>query len=128
MTGMLESIKQVTSSPALRETVNNSEKTRAQVDRTLDTVQKTLNTMNSRVPQLSDSFQKTSRAADAAATQARLTLDTVQTTIEPNSPVNYQVLQTLQDVSAAARSIKQLTDYLQRNPSAIIRGRDIGQD
>ncbi len=128
MTGMLESIKQVTSSPSLREAVNNSEKTRVQVDRTLDTVQQTLDTMKSRVPKLSDSLQKTSVAADAAIDQARLTLDTVQTTIEPNSPLNYQALQTLQDVSAAARSIKQLTDYLQRNPSAIIRGRDLGQD
>jgi len=51
----------------------------------------------------------------------------VNTTIEPNSPVNYQVVQTLQDVSAAARSIKELADYIQRNPSAIIRGRDISQ-
>ncbi len=73
-------------------------------------------------------MQKTSRAADAAAKQARLTLGAVQTAIEPNSPVNYQVLQTLQDVSAAAHSIKELADYLQRNPSAIVRGRDLSQD
>jgi paraquat-inducible protein B len=73
-------------------------------------------------------LQKTSLSADAAAKQARLTLGTVQMAIEPNSPINYQVLQTLQDVSAAAHSIKELTDYLQRNPSAIIRGRDLSQD
>jgi paraquat-inducible protein B len=128
MTGMMDSIRQVTSSPALREVVANSEKTRVQLDRTLAGVQQTLATMNSQVPMLSDSLQKTSVAADAAAKQARLTLGTVQTTIEPNSPVNYQVLQTLQDVSAAARSIKELADYLQRNPSAIVRGRDFSQD
>jgi len=72
MTGMLESIKQITASPGLRETVNNSEKTREQVDRTLAVVQQTLNTMNSKVPQLSDSLQKTSLSADAAAKQAQL--------------------------------------------------------
>ena len=55
-------------------------------------------------------------------------LGTVQTTIEPNSPINYQALQTLQDVSAAAHSVKELADYLQRNPSAIVRGRDFSQD
>src|SRR5208282_4510557 len=34
MTGMMDSIRQVTSSPALREVVANSEKTRVQLDRT----------------------------------------------------------------------------------------------
>ena len=128
MTAMLDSIRQITTSPALREVVANSEKTRVQLDRTLAGAQQTLSTMNSQLPGLSNSLQKTSVAADAAAKQARLTLGTVQTTIEPNSPVNYQVLQTLQDVSAAARSIKELADYLQRNPSAIVRGRDFSQD
>ena len=128
MTGMLDSIRQITSSPALREAVANSEKTREQLDRTLAGAQQTLSTVNSQVPPLSDSLQKTSVSADAAAKQARLTLGTVQTTIEPNSPVNYQVLQTLQDVSAAAHSVKELADYLQRNPSAIVRGRDFSQD
>jgi len=128
MTGMLESIRQITNSPGLKEAIANSEKTREQLDHTLAGAQQTLNTMNSQVPPLSNSLQKTSLSADAAAKQARLTLGTVQMAIEPNSPINYQVLQTLQDVSAAAHSIKELTDYLQRNPSAIIRGRDLSQD
>jgi paraquat-inducible protein B len=128
MTGMLDSIRQITTSPALREVVANSEKTRQQLDRTLAGAQQTLATVNGQVPPLSDSLQKTSAATDAAVKQARLTLGTVQTTIQPNSPINYQALQTLQDVSAAAHSIKELADYLQRNPSAIVRGRDFSQD
>src|SRR5271154_5384805 len=110
MTAMLESIKDITNSPALKQVVDNSEKTREQLDRTLA------------------GAQQTPTSADAAAKQATITLGTVQTTIEPNSPINYQALQTLQDVSAAAHSIKELADYLQRNPSAIVRGRDFSQD
>jgi paraquat-inducible protein B len=128
MTGMLESVKQITTSPALRQAINNSEKTREQLDRALSTAHETLSTVNRQVVPLSDSLEKTSTSADAAAKQVRLTLGTVQTTIEPNSPINYQAVQTLQDVSAAARSIKELADYLQRNPSAIVRGRDYSQD
>ena len=128
MTGMLDSIRQITNSPSLREAINNSEKTREQLDHTLAGAQQTLNTVNGQVRPLSDSLQKTSNSADAAVKQARITLGTVQTTIEPNSPINYQALQTLQDVSAAAHSIKELADYLQRNPSAIVRGRDFSQD
>ncbi len=125
---MMSSLRQITGSPALKEVMANSEKTREQLDRTLAGAQQTFSTVNRQVPPLSDSLQKTSLATDAAVKQARLTFGTVQTEIEPNSPVNYQVLQTLQDVSAAARSIKELSDYLQRNPSAIVRGRDLSQD
>ncbi len=128
MTGMLDSIRQITTAPALREVVNNSEKTREQLDHTLAGAQQTFSTVNGQVLPLSASLQKTSGSADAAAKQFRLTLGTVQTTIEPNSPINYQALQTLQDVSAAAHSVKELADYLQRNPSAIVRGRDFSQD
>ncbi|HXN13523.1 MAG TPA: MlaD family protein [Candidatus Acidoferrales bacterium] len=128
MTGMLDSIRQITTSPSLREAINNSEQTREQLDHALASTQAALNTVNRQMPPLSVSIQKTSGSADAAAKQATLTLGTVQTTIEPNSPINYQALQTLQDVSAAAHSIKELADYLQRNPSAIVRGRDFSQD
>ena len=128
MTGMLDSIRQIANSPSLKQAIDNSEKTREQLDNALASAQQTLNNVNSQVPPLSDSLQKTSSSADAAAKQATITLGTVNTTIEPNSPMNYQALQTLQDVSAAAHSIKELADYLQRNPSAIVRGRDFSQD
>jgi paraquat-inducible protein B len=74
-----------------------------------------------------DSIRPVSSSFDAAAKQATNTLGTVQTAIEPGSPVNYQILQALHDVSAAARSIKELADFLQRNPSTVIRGRDLNQ-
>jgi len=124
----LDAVRQIAASPSLKEAVNNSEKTREQLDHALAGAQETLNTVNRQVPPLSNSLQKTSLSADAAAKQATATLGTVQTTIEPNSPINYQAVQTLQDVSAAAHSIKELADYLQRNPSAIVRGRDFSQD
>ena len=97
MTGMLESVRQITNSPSLKEAINHSEETRQQLDHTLAGAQQTLGTVNGQVRPLSDWIQKTSSSADAAAKQATKTLGTVQTTIEPNSPINYQALQTLQE-------------------------------
>jgi paraquat-inducible protein B len=128
MTGTLDSIKQIAMSPELKVAISNSEKTRAQFSQTLGSARQTLDTLDTQIRPLSSSLQQTSLATDAAVKQAAVTLGAVQTTIEPGSPVNYQIVQTLQDVSAAARSIKELADYLQRNPSAIIRGRDITQE
>ena len=128
MTQTLDSIRQIATSPELKQVIANSEKTRQQLNNTLSSAQQTFSNVNTQVRPLSDSLRKTSTSADAAVKQAKITLGTVNTTIEPGSPVNYQIVQTLQDVSAAARSIKELTDYLQRNPSALVRGRDVSQD
>jgi paraquat-inducible protein B len=38
----------------------------------------------------------------------------------------YQLTRTLQEVSAAARSVRLLTGYLERNPSAVLVGRPTG--
>jgi paraquat-inducible protein B len=128
MTGTLDSIKQIASSPELKTAISNSEKTREQFSKTLGSARQTLDTLDGQIKPLSSSLQKTSLSTDAAVKQATVTLGTVNTTIEPGSPVNYQVVQTLQDVSAAARSIKELADYIQRNPGALLRGRDISQE
>ena len=105
MTGMLESIKEITTRPRSskwstirRRRANNSTNFRR---RAADSQHR-----ECQVPPLSKSLQKTSGSADASAKQAALTLGTVQTTIEPSSPINYQALQTLQDVSAAVHSIR----------------------
>jgi len=42
MTEMLDSVRQITNSPSLREAINNSEKTRQQLDHTLAGAQQTL--------------------------------------------------------------------------------------
>jgi paraquat-inducible protein B len=128
MNSTLASIRQIATSPELKQAIANTEKTRKQLDRTLGTAQKTLDSANDQIRPLSQDLQRTSVSADAAAKQMKVTLGTMQTTIEPNSPINYQILATLQDVSAAARSVKELADYLQRNPSAIVRGRDLTQE
>jgi paraquat-inducible protein B len=39
------------------------------------------------------------------------------------SPLMYELTRTLQEVSAAARSVRMLTGYMERNPSAVIFGR-----
>ena len=43
--------------------------------------------------------------------------------IEPESPLAYQLTQTLQDLSSAAIAVHELADMLQRNPSVLVRGR-----
>ncbi|MDO8430951.1 MAG: MlaD family protein [Candidatus Binatus sp.] len=124
----LDSIKQIMTTPQLKVAVSNLENTRAQLGQTMGSVRQTFDNVDTRVGPLSTSLQKTSDSTDLAVQQARVTLGTVNTTIQPGSPLNYQALQTLQDVSAAAHSIKELADYIKLNPNALLRGRDSSQE
>jgi paraquat-inducible protein B len=62
----------------------------------------------------------------AAANEVEQATKTLHTLIEPGSPVEVKLTQALDDVSAAARSLRILADSLDREPSSIVRGKDYG--
>ena len=57
--------------------------------------------------------------AEQALKSARQTLELV----EPGSPMTVDLANTLESLSAAARSISELADYLQRHPEALLYGK-----
>jgi len=79
--------------------------------------------VDAKVGPLGDSLTNTSKQAGEALKQMQITLARVQHSVEPQSPLNYQVMQTLADLSAAANSVQELSEMLRRNPSALVRGR-----
>ncbi len=79
--------------------------------------------MGNEIGPLGDSLTQSSKQAGEALKQMQVTLGRVQRVIEPESPIAYQLTQTLQDLSSAAVAVHELADMLQRNPSALVRGR-----
>lgn len=61
--------------------------------------------------------------AQSALSEARLTLQTAREALSPDSPLRYDLETTLRELSAAARSIRLLAEYLESNPNALIYGR-----
>jgi paraquat-inducible protein B len=66
---------------------------------------------------------KTVETARAALEQAQRTLATTQEVIEERSPLQFQIRTTLQEVSGAARAVRNLSDYLERHPEAVLFGK-----
>src|SRR6266481_2035144 len=73
VTGPLDSIKQIASSPELKTAISHSEKTREQLTQTLGSARQTLDTLDTQIKPLSSSLQKTSLSTDAAVKQATVT-------------------------------------------------------
>ena len=55
--------------------------------------------------------------------QAENTLVTIQDTLKNDSPLQQDLQQALREFTKAARSIKTLTDYLERHPESLIQGK-----
>ena len=79
--------------------------------------------MGNEIGPIGKSLTQSSKQAGAALKQMQVTLARVQRVIEPESPIAYQLTQTLQDLSSAATAVRELADLLQRNPSVLVRGR-----
>jgi paraquat-inducible protein B len=60
--------------------------------------------------------EETMKRAEAAVAN-------IETLTDLDSTVNYELVRGLKDVSSAARSLRSLTDYLERNPRAPIFGK-----
>ena len=62
-------------------------------------------------------------SAESAANQAAQTMESIDSMLGENSTLRFQLERVLQELTAAARSIRGFADMLDRDPSAIIRGR-----
>ena len=60
-------------------------------------------------------------------TADRVLKNTDETLLGTDAPRQLELRNALQEVSRAARSFRVLTDYLERNPSSLIRGKEAGK-
>jgi paraquat-inducible protein B len=68
-------------------------------------------------------LETTLKRLDQTLGSVELSLGSFNTLVDPRAPFVYQMTSTLADLSAAARSVRELADYLERNPSAVFTGR-----
>jgi paraquat-inducible protein B len=86
-------------------------------------VSKLTRNVDGRVPEVTTSVTDMAKSARNALEQAQQTLASMNDAIEPNSPVRYEMVKALRDLSDTARALRALADYLERYPNAVIFGR-----
>jgi len=70
------------------------------------------------------------KTVNEASNQADRTLKSIENVVGENSITTVELTETLKEFSSAARSIRNLADYLNRHPETIVRGKtvDIGDN
>jgi paraquat-inducible protein B len=133
----LDGINQMVNSPALKASLRGLEQSMPKLQEALNGVHQLTTSIDSNVGALSANFQQTSDATRSAmlvastalqqTTEAMREADAALTNIraisDPESTTFYEIARSLREVSAAARSLRLLSNYLERNPRALIFGK-----
>ncbi len=104
--GTVEGMENIVTSPALSDAMTNLKQAAAGVSSLVN------NLDTSVLP-----------ATQTALDTAREALGGVRDVTAPTSPVRYNLEQALKELSATARSLRDLTEFLEQNPSALILGK-----
>ena len=134
----MDGIAKLATSPDLHESIRI-------LKDTLTDIQQLAHHLDSKVEPLATSFDQTlvearagigdarklmasdiKEAADAATTaldQANLTLKSIEGIAEEGTQLRHEVSAALREISAAARSVRVLSDFIEQHPDALLRGR-----
>jgi paraquat-inducible protein B len=133
----LKGLNRTVNSPEIESVLRSLAQVMPKVDQAVVNIRNLAGTLDDKVKILADDLQHTSADARLALKQAGDALKQTQETMKRaegavanietlsdlDSPVNYELVKGLRDVSTAARSLRSLTDYLERNPRAPIFGK-----
>ncbi len=95
------------------------------LDKTMASVEALVSELQGEVPPLMGDLKQAAADASSALNQARTTLANANDIVASDSPIIYDLGQTLSELRGAARSIRVFADYLERQPDALIRGRGV---
>ncbi|MDP2469997.1 MAG: MlaD family protein [Candidatus Palauibacterales bacterium] len=128
ITGAANEIGDLASGSATREALADLPSTLAELRETLTSIQvlaaradTTMQAVRPRIDASSDEIQ-------AAAEELDATLGNLKAVLEPGSPLLIELEGSLNEIGRAAAALRELADYLQQNPSALVRGKDVGGD
>ena len=92
-------------------------------DASLKQARRTMLTVEEDAKEVFTSAQKTLESAQSALKQSEKTLST----FSDDSRLVYEMTKTLKELSAAAHSVRILSDYLERHPEALLRGKPVNE-
>ncbi len=123
ITHAANSLNQLTGSSDLKATLASLKEAVPNLNRTVTSLRTALESANQQIAPLVVSLKKSSEEANATMKDTREALLEVKSNLDPDSPLSVNLNIALDQLTDTSRSIENLTDYLQRNPAALVRGK-----
>ena len=121
----VDGLKRITNSPDVQRAADSLDETVHTLNEAAASVRTLANNLDRTLPA---SLRTTSENASTALREAQGALGGVRTLVDPDGPLAFRIARTLDDLSGAARAVRDLAEYLDRNPSAVVRGRPVSED
>ncbi len=99
--------------------------TLAEVRETMRSIQALAASADTTLESIRPSIDASSEEIRAAAEELDAMLANLRTVIEPGSPLLTNLEKSFYEISSAAAALAELADYLQQNPSALVRGKNV---
>jgi paraquat-inducible protein B len=113
----IEGIERLVNAPELKDTV-------VTLRDTIQDLRNLIKNLDGGVGTLTANVESTLKKTSDALVQATNTLTVVQGELKDTTPViRYELTNSLKELADAARSLNALTEYLQRNPESLLRGK-----
>ncbi|SRR5579875_893537 len=127
ITGAASSIHELAASPDLKATLVSMRQASGNLNTSLVALRQDVNRLNHNVDPVLASVKQTSDRANLALQQMARAISQLQMTFAPDAPIVYRLNVALDNVSQASDALRELADYLQRNPSALVRGKYVSE-
>jgi paraquat-inducible protein B len=123
----LTEIGDLARSPDLKSAIGSLNQTETSLRDTAQSIRGLAHHIDNQVGPIAASIENGAHDIDVAVQKAQVDLEHIQAGLAPDAPLIYRTNQALENISAAAHSLRELSDYLQRDPSAVVRGRYYGR-
>ncbi len=95
----------------------------AQLDDTLENLNELMKSTNSLIGTLNQNAPATAAELQATLEEAHAALATLKATASPDGEIGNQLYNALAEITAAARSLRVMSEYLERHPEALLKGK-----
>jgi paraquat-inducible protein B len=93
------------------------------LNETVQEAKGTIKNINTRIEHLEESIEKTIKTAEKTIIVAEKTLQNIEANVGENSTIIYELNQSLEEVRKFTRSLRNLSDHLERHPESVIWGK-----
>jgi len=95
------------------------------LERALEGIDQFVRRADGQVDGLAANLDTVSGSLTATLDEMRLTLADLRTQMAPESPITHRLVQTLAELENTARAFRVLAEYLEQNPAALVRGKEV---